>query len=196
MRFFLTRLWVVRSNRGKPANYFDGVWQGAVAAILLWFNFDMLLSGHAWIQWDSWAVPWYLCAALLASLEWWLCAGVALAIGGMFKGQQWAVAPIFFIWPLVQGKVGAALRWIIGMALGVGLIVSPWMLTYLPPGPLAAARAEQDGVRVSDYRIDLFAIPRKFDAPAAIWIAEMLIFAGDVAVAGAAASAGESGDAE
>jgi hypothetical protein len=176
--FLLTRLWVIRSNGNKPLNHFDGVWQGAVAALLLWFNLDILLSAHAWIQWDSWAIPWYLGAALLASLDWWLMAGVALAIGAMFKGQQFAIAPIFIIWPLVQRRVGAALRWIIGLTFGIGLIVSPWMLTYLPAGPLAAARAEQQGQRVADYRPDLFAIPRHFDAPAAIWIAGMLLLAG------------------
>jgi hypothetical protein len=176
--FFLTRLWVIRSNGGEPRNHFDGVWQGTVAALLLWFNLDILLGAHAWIQWDTWAIPWYLSAALLASLDWWLMAGVALAIGAMFKGQNFAIAPIFIIWPLVQKRFGAAIRWVIGLTLGIGLIVSPWMLTYLPAGPLAAARAEQEGQRVSDYRPDLFAIPRHFDAPAAIWIAEMLLLAG------------------
>ena len=42
--FCLTRLWVVRGNGGTPRNHFDGIWQGLVAALLIWFSPDILLE--------------------------------------------------------------------------------------------------------------------------------------------------------
>jgi hypothetical protein len=172
--FFLTRLWVIRAS---PTNdgHFLGVWQGIVAALLLWFSPDIIICAHAWFQWDAWAVPWYLCACLLASLDWWFAAGAAIAIGIMFKGQMLGIAPIFIIWPLVQGRFGAALRWIWGIAFGVAVITSGWLITYIPADRLLAARNIQSGMAVSQFPPDLFAIPRVFDMPAALWIFGMLI---------------------
>ena len=61
--FFLTRHWVLRSRGGKPRYPFDGVWQGAAAAVILWLSPDMMISSHAWVTWDTWIVPWLPCAA-------------------------------------------------------------------------------------------------------------------------------------
>src|SRR5579872_1739494 len=85
--FFLTRLWVIRGSDAENRGHFLGVWQGLVAALAIWFSIDIIISAHAWFQWDSWVVPWYLCACLLASLDWWFAAGIAVAIGVNFKGQ-------------------------------------------------------------------------------------------------------------
>ncbi|MGD0464343.1 MAG: hypothetical protein ABSB74_17810 [Tepidisphaeraceae bacterium] len=178
--FFLTRLWVIRGSAGEIHGPFHGAWQGAVAALMVWFSADIILSAHAWFQWDSWVVPWYLCACLLASLDWWFAAGLAATIGIMFKGQMISIAPIFIIWPLVQGRPGAALRWICGLLFGTAAITSGWLITYLPAGPLQAARDVQTSLGVSQYPPNLFAIPRVFDTPAAIWIIEMLIVAAAV----------------
>ncbi len=175
--FCLTRLWVVRGNGGEPRHHFDGIWQGLVAALLIWFSPDILLSAHAWITWDSWIVPWYLCVALLASLDWWFAAGLIMAVGAMFEAQELAVAPIFIIWPLVQCRFGAALRWLTGLTFGIAIIASGWMLTYLPADKLAAARHVQEYTDVASYPRDLFAIPRVFDVPAAIWICEIILVA-------------------
>ncbi len=133
-----------------------------------------------WATYDSWVLPWYLLAALLASLDWWFCSGLALAVGAMFKGQQLAVVSVFIIWPLIQGRVGAALRWCIGLAVGFAAVTSPWLMTYLPADRLQAARNIQANLAVSQYPPDLFVIPRVFDVPAAIWIFEMLIVAAAV----------------
>ena len=176
-QFCLTRLWVVRGNGGKPRHHFDGIWQGLVAALLIWFSPDILLSAHAWITWDSWVVPWYLCVALLASLDWWFAAGLIMAVGAMFKAQELMVAPIFIIWPLMQWRFGAVLRWLTGLTFGIAVIASGWMLTYLPAGALAAARHVQEYTDVASYPRDLFAISRVFDIPAAIWIGEIILVA-------------------
>jgi hypothetical protein len=178
--FFLTRLWVLRGSRGQPHGPFHGVWQGAVAALMIWFSADIIISAHAWPQWDSWLVPWYLCACLLASLDWWFAAGVSIAVGAMFKGQMMPIIPIFIIWPLVQFRPGAAVRWTCGMIFGLAAIASGWLITYLPPDRLAAARDIQAGLSVMQYPPDLFAIKRIFDVPAAIWIIEMLVVAANV----------------
>ena len=64
-----------------------------VAALLIWFSPDLIINAHVWAQWDTWIVPWYLCACLLASLDWWFAAGVAIAIGANFKGQMIPITP-------------------------------------------------------------------------------------------------------
>jgi hypothetical protein len=175
--FFLTRLWVVRGSAGENHGHFHGVWQGVVAALSIWFSIDILINAHAWIQWDSWIVPWYLCACLLASLDWWFAAGLAVAVGVNLKGQMLPIAPIFIIWPLVQGRYGGALRWICGMAFGMAAITSGWLITFIPPDRLLALRDIQANSDVLHYPPDLFAIHRVFDFPAAIWIFEMLLAA-------------------
>jgi hypothetical protein len=175
--FFLTRHWVIRGNEGKPRYDFDGVWQGVVAALLIWFRPDIILNAHGWVQWDSWIIPWFLLAALLASWEWWFVAGIAIGIGAMLKGQMLAVAPVFVIWPLVQGRWRASLRWICGLVLAIAAIASPWLLTYLPNNLVQSAREVQKYTQVSDYPPDLFAMHRVFDVPAAIWLAWMLLLA-------------------
>ncbi len=102
--FLLTRYWVIRGSGGEKHGHFHGIWQGIVAALLIWFSPDMIINAHSWPQWDTWVVPWYLLACLLASLDWWFAAGVAIAIGANFKGQMFSITPIFIIWPLVQGR--------------------------------------------------------------------------------------------
>jgi hypothetical protein len=173
--FFLTRLWVTRGTIGETHGHFHGVWQGIVAALSIWFSADIIISAHAWVQWDSWVVPWYLCACLLASLDWWFAAGVAVAIGVNFKGQMLSITPIFIIWPLVMGRFGGALRWICGMALGFAAITSGWLLTFIPPDRLNDLRDAQAGMSAMQFPPNMFAVHRVFDFPAAIWICEMLI---------------------
>jgi hypothetical protein len=173
--FLLTRYWVIRGSAGEKRGHFHGIWQGLVAALLIWFSPDLIINAHVWAQWDTWIVPWYLCACLLASLDWWFAAGVAIAIGANFKGQMIPITPIFIIWPLVQGRVGAALRWLCGGLFCYALITSGWLIAYLPPNLLAAARATQADLRTADFPPNLFVIPRIFDVPAAIWIFEMLL---------------------
>jgi hypothetical protein len=175
--FFLTRHWVIRGSGGVRRGHFHGVWQGLVAALVLWFSPDMIINSHAWPQWDTWIVPWYLLAVLLASLDWWFLAGVAILIGANFKGQMFTIMAIFVIWPLVQGRVGAALRWLSGAVFCYAVIVSGWLLSYLPPDLLLAAQRRQATYRVvADFPQDLFAIRRVFDFPAAVWIFGILCY--------------------
>lgn len=176
--FFLTRHWVIRGNGGMPKNHFDGIWQGLVAALIIWFSPDVLLNAHAWIGWDSWVVPFFLCTVLLASLDWWFAAGLVMAVGTMFKAQQLMVAPIFIIWPLMQLRFGAALRWVTGLVFGIAVIASGWMLTYLPASSqLQTAREMQKFTDVANYPSDLFNFSRNFDAAAATWIGEIVFIA-------------------
>ena len=173
--FFLTRLWVLRGSAGQERGHFHGVWQGVVAALAIWFSLDILINAHAWFQWDAWIIPCYLAACLLASLDWWFAAGVAVAIGVNLKGQMLSISPIFIIWPLVQGRFGAALRWICGMGFGVAAIALPWLISYIPPTQLQTLRDAQAGMSVSQYPPDLFVVGRVFDVPAVLWIVEMLL---------------------
>jgi hypothetical protein len=118
---------VVRSVRSWPTPY--RYWGcGLVAALLVWFNAALLIDAHAWPQWDAWLLPAFILAALLATADCWLAAGIFIAIGGMLKGQMFLVAPLFVLWPLFEGRIGAALRWIAGCLLGAAVIVSPWLL--------------------------------------------------------------------
>jgi hypothetical protein len=140
--FFLTRLWVIRvRQRDKQAiSQFTGVIPGLIAALTVWFNPAMIVSAYGWPTWDAWIIPMYLLTALLASLDWWFCAGLAIAVGAMFKGQQLTVAPVFLIWALMLGQLGSAARWCAGLITGMAVIASPWLFTYLPPDVLEQIR--------------------------------------------------------
>jgi hypothetical protein len=168
--FFVTRHWV----RQGRSNQYAGIWQGLIAGLLIWFNPAILLSAYAWPTWDSWIIPMFLLAALLASMDWWFCSGVALAIGAMLKGQQLAIAPVFVLWPLLQGRVGASFKWCIGLLFGMAIIASPWLVTYLPADALNAARQVQQTSWPVDYPSNLFAISRAIDWPAILWIVGIL----------------------
>jgi hypothetical protein len=171
--FFLTRLWVRRTKPLTTSSWLlqhlHGTWQGLIAATLFWFNPNTLLNAYGWPTWDTWIVPMFLLAALLSSLDYWFCSGLVLATGMMLKGQQLAVVPVFILWALISGGLGPTSRWIIGLVLGVGLIVSPWMITYLPPEKVQAARLEQS-LPAGDWSPTLFAINRMPDWPAMTWI--------------------------
>jgi hypothetical protein len=166
--FFLTRLWVIRTRqRKKPDDkptQFTGVIPALVAALTLWFNPAMLLSAYGWPTWDAWIIPMYLLAALLASLDWWFCAGLAIALGAMFKGQQLTVAPVFILWALMLGQLGSAGRWCAGIIVGMGVIASPWLFTYLPPDIISLVRWTFPNSS------DFGGIPRIIDYPAIAWV--------------------------
>jgi hypothetical protein len=181
--FFLTRLWVVRGSAGQNnagvQAAFGGVGLGLAAALLLWFNPAMQLSAYGWPTWDSWIIPMYLLATLLASLDWWLCAGLAVAVGAMFKGQQLAVAPVFVIWPLMLGRPGSALRWCTGLIVGIAAIASPWIFSYLPAEELARVHHMQF------FSLGLF-MPRLPDAGRVVDVAAIFWVSGVVCAAAAA----------
>lgn len=106
---------------------------GLVAALLVWFDPMNLADSHVWPQWDVWLLPAFLLSALLASLDWWIAAGILLGIGCMFKGQLLLAGPMLFLWPLFAGRLGATVRIISGFLIGAAIIVWPWTIT---PGGL------------------------------------------------------------
>jgi len=107
---------------------FRGPACGMIAATLVWMNPPMLIDGHTWPQWNSWLPAFFLLAALLASLDWWMAAGIVLGIGCMFKGQILFAAPVLLITPLLAGWPGRFAKIIGGLAAGAGVVVSPWLL--------------------------------------------------------------------
>jgi hypothetical protein len=173
--FFLTWLWVRRGSEPEERTHFTGVWQGVIAALLLWFSPAIVLSAHGWPTWDSWIIPFYLLGALLASLDCWFFAGVVIAMGAMFKGQQFTALPVFLLWPLFQKKWGGAVRFIAGLTIAFAGIASPWLVSYLPADKLAAARRIQAVTYYDNYPPNLFAIQRLLDWPAMIWIGGMIL---------------------
>jgi hypothetical protein len=102
---------------------------GLVAATLVWLNPPMLIDGHVWPQWDVWLPAFFLLAALLASVDWWLCAGLVLGIGCMFKGQILFAAPVLLLAPLIAGWPGRFVCILSGLAAAAGVVVSPWLLS-------------------------------------------------------------------
>jgi hypothetical protein len=101
---------------------------GAVAAMLVWCNPLLLIDSHAWPQWDVWILPIFLFSALLASLNWWMLAGILLGLGCMFKGQMLLGGPILILWPLFEGRWGALARIAIGFMVGAELVTWPWLV--------------------------------------------------------------------
>ncbi|HTW95052.1 MAG TPA: hypothetical protein VMD30_09680, partial [Tepidisphaeraceae bacterium] len=101
---------------------------GLVAALFLWFDPAILVDAHMWPQWDMWTLPPFLATALLASLDWWFCAGLVLAFGSFFKGQILFAAPVLIMWPLLSLRIGKVVRMLAGYLLMSGIIVSPWFV--------------------------------------------------------------------
>ncbi|HZL37710.1 MAG TPA: hypothetical protein VFC78_20505 [Tepidisphaeraceae bacterium] len=141
--FFLVRFWV---KRGQAAQLNAGgatapltQWQresgwvlGLLAAIMIWFNPAMICDAHVWPQWEVWIIPAYLFGLYFASKDWWMLAGMIVAAGAQMKGQITMVAAVFILWPLFERRLGAALRFVIGAALAVAVVLSPWFLAGAP----------------------------------------------------------------
>jgi hypothetical protein len=130
--FLLVRYWVDRHRWAGAAPKWRwsrrAVLLGLLAAVLFWFNPALILDAHGWPQWDSWLLPFYLFAVLLAGADWFFAAGLVLALGSVFKGQLLLVAPIFVLWPLFQFRLGAVARLAGGFALMLAVLASPWLL--------------------------------------------------------------------
>jgi hypothetical protein len=107
---------------------FRGPTCGLVAATLVWMNPSMLMDAHMWPQWDCWLPTFFLLAALAVSLDLWMIAGLVLGVGCMFKGQILFIAPVLIFSPLLAGWPWKFLKIVGGLAAGVGIVVSPWLL--------------------------------------------------------------------
>lgn len=111
---------------------------GALAgAALLWLNPAVHVSGFGRPTWDVWILPFYLAAALGMLRRQWFLAGVLLAIGAMFKGQQLAVLPFFLAWSLFTSGPRSLLSFLLGLATGAAVVLWPWLLSDPPAGPVA-----------------------------------------------------------
>lgn len=110
---------------------FTGVGVALVAALIIWFNPAMWLSAHSWPDGDSWIIPPFVWACYFCVRRCWFSAGVVLAIGALFKGQQFIIAPVFILWPLFQGRPGAALHFVCGLIAAFGIATAGWTLTYI-----------------------------------------------------------------
>jgi hypothetical protein len=124
--FLLIWLWR-RRQAGAAAGAFAGVWAAMAGALLFWFNPAIIWNAHCWPQWDVWPIPFFLAAVLLASLDWWMAAGICLALGASLKGQLLLGAPVVLVWPVVRLQFGSALKLSAGLLLATLLIAVPWM---------------------------------------------------------------------
>ncbi len=141
--FFLVHHWVRRDRRARGGvnGPLTGANAATVAALLVWFSPAVLISTHGWPTYDLYIIPFFLWAVYLASRGWWFSAGVMIAIGAMFKGQQLTMVPLFLLWPLFMKRPGAMLRWTAGMLAGLAAVALPWVMSYLPHGDPAELRA-------------------------------------------------------
>jgi hypothetical protein len=101
-------------------------------ALIFWLNPAIIWDGHCWPQWDVWPIPFFLAAVLLASLDWWLTAGICVALGASLKGQLLLAAPVLLIWPMVRLHFGCAFMLISGFLSATMLIALPWMNPSAP----------------------------------------------------------------
>lgn len=106
---------------------FRGPACGMIAATLVWLNPASILDSFGWPQWDVWIPPFFLLAAVLISVDWWLTAGLVLGVGVMFKGQLLFISPILILCPLLAGWLGRFTRIATGMAIGMAAVLWPWL---------------------------------------------------------------------
>ncbi len=129
--FLLLRfLAVVCLARFLPRPY-RSVMCALVAGTMAWLNPGSILDSHGWPQWDSWLPPFFLVAAILVTLDWWIAAGLLLGVGCMFKGQLLLVSPVLVLCPLLAGWPGRFLRIVAGMSAAAALVLWPWLVTNL-----------------------------------------------------------------
>jgi hypothetical protein len=105
---------------------------GVAVAVVFWLNPAMILSAHGFPQWDVWALPFFVLAALLASRDAWVGAGILVAVGSLLKAQLLLVAPLLVLWPVFAGRLADAGRWTLGFAVGIATITSPWLVRRGP----------------------------------------------------------------
>ncbi|MGD0137706.1 MAG: hypothetical protein ABSD28_02430 [Tepidisphaeraceae bacterium] len=125
--FVLIRLWRRRQAGATRPTAFAGAGAAMAGALLFWFNPAIIWNAHCWPQWDVWPIPFFLAAVLLASLNWWMAAGICLALGASLKGQLLLGAPVLVVWPIVRLQFGSALKLAAGFFLATLLIAVPWM---------------------------------------------------------------------
>src|SRR5204862_540587 len=89
------------------------------AALLFWFNPSVIWDDHCWPQWDVWVLPFFLFAVVAGLTEWWFLAGVLIGVGAMIKGQILLAGAGLVLWPLFQGRFGAAGKIIAGTIAGI-----------------------------------------------------------------------------
>jgi hypothetical protein len=127
---------IVQTVLGR-AGAANAAWPALLAALLLWFNPAVLLD-RITPQWDSWVLPFYLGAALLALKRRWLACGLCLGLGMMFKGQILATMAIFVLWPLFQARWRESLYVVAGVFAGAMLCTAPWLVRTLPAAIMLA----------------------------------------------------------
>ena len=127
--FLLIRMWCIRANlaSGRQMPWWRGIPAGYIGALLMWFNPGLLWNSYAFPQWDTWIIPFFLSAVLMACVDWWFAAGLLIGMGAFLKGQMFIVAPLFIFWPLFQLKWDAAVRWLCGLAMISAAIALPFM---------------------------------------------------------------------
>lgn len=191
--WFRTRVMRRESTLQLPASLrvkpLLGIKRATAAALLVWFNPAIVLSAHVWPTWDMWIIPMYLLGVYLCLRNWWFAAGIVIGVGAMFKGQQLTVAPVFILWPLLQGRLVPAAKWALGVVLAISLVGSPWLLTYLEPQAYAQYLAHQALVgggfaggevpltssAEAAANMGATAVPRLVDHPALAWVVGVVL---------------------
>lgn len=127
----LTVLWLRHAHAGRW--WFTSprtVLLSALVGLAVWLNPAGIWNGHAWPQWDTWLVPFFLLAAIAATLGGWTVAGACMVCGAMFKGQILFAFPLLLLWPVFRGQWLAAARFLLGAAGMMLLAGSPWLLQH------------------------------------------------------------------
>ena len=112
---------LVRQAGGTPR-------MALLSGALAWFHPTALVLGHGRPQWDTWLLPFFLGAGLLALRGRWLSSGLLVALGTMFKAQILFAAPVLPLVALVERRFRGAALWVAGFVGGMLACLSPWVL--------------------------------------------------------------------
>jgi len=107
----------------------DPAWMIALlAAVVLWLNPAVIIDSHAFVQWDTWILPFVIAGMGFAAIGKWGWAGIVWGASLGLKGQILLVMPALALIPMFRGNILGFARLAVGfcfMWLATGL---PWLV--------------------------------------------------------------------
>jgi hypothetical protein len=150
--------------------------QHMVVAIPLFLLWNIIL--HGWPRWPLPTIPTaaiaVATAVMLTVLNLMLTSFHCVSAAMLLFAEAVVVVALVVCGSLIRHPL-RPLRFASGLVLAIAIIASPWLLSYIPPDKLDAARAVQKTFgQPAKVPLDVFRITRAIDVPAVLWVIGVL----------------------